>query len=41
MIRLVNCRPSTPSEGFALMGRAMGLRPIAPTARTTFPSSAA
>jgi hypothetical protein len=41
MMRLVNCRPSTLSEGFALMGRAMGLRPIAPATRTTFPSSVA
>jgi hypothetical protein len=41
MMRHVNCRPSTPSEGSARMGRAMGLHPLATTSRTTHRSSAA
>ncbi len=41
MMRHVNCRPPTLSEGFALVGRAVGLHVIATTSRTTTDSSAA
>jgi|GEM_PF-4108659 len=41
MMRHVNCRPSTPGEGFALMGRAMGLHTLVTAPRTTSRSSAA
>jgi len=41
MMRHVNCRLSTPVEGFALMGRAMGLRTLVPARRTTHRSSPA